>query len=39
VGDVTGDGVMDLISGSGLFTDALTNQGVLRVYRGTRSSR
>lgn len=39
VGDVTGDGVMDLITGSGLFTDALTNQGVLRVYRGTRSSR
>lgn len=39
VGDVTGDGVMDLITGSGLYTDTLTNQGVLRVYRGTRSSR
>ena len=39
VGDVTGDGVMDLITGSGLYTDTLEYQGVARIYRGVKTQR
>ncbi|WP_022980028.1 FG-GAP-like repeat-containing protein [Ideonella sp. B508-1] len=39
VSDVTGDGVMDLITGSSLYTDTLEYQGVARIYRGVKTQR
>jgi hypothetical protein len=39
VGDLTGEGVADLITGSGQYSNTLEQQGVVRVFRGVRTSR
>ena len=37
--DVTGEGVVDLISSSGVYSNTLNQQGVVRIFRGLRPLR